>query len=369
VPAITQNLPTRIVAKSLLCMTATFLVALAALVLAGSAHAAEPVEPVSETPVVGTEPVEPVSETPVVGTEPVEPVSETPVVGTEPVEPVSETPVVSTEPVEPVSETPVVGTEPVEPVSETPVATAESVAEPIQEAPTPSAEPVKEAVAPVESIAEQTEELATPGKPSAEQATEAPTPPGASQGTGTPTNPASSVAGETSGSLIVAFPTGPSGGGPGEPPTGSGASAIAAFGALTRMTAAQRAGELRCELSGQASPLTENCSAAWLGRQSLLLASPDNLAMAAPGTAVAPAGAGGDVGYTGGSRSFIPSPGPSPSGAFGGSAAGGSGVATSGFFTLAGLLLLAGPRALRRLRLSCEPWLTAFFVLIPERPG
>jgi len=135
------------------------------------------------------------------------------------------------------------------------------------------------------------------------------------------------------------------------------------------MSAAQRAGELRCELSGQASSLTENCSAAWLGRQSLLLASPENLTTAAPGISVAPAGSGGDVGYTGGSRSFIPSPGPAPSGAFGGSAAGGSGVATSGFFTLAGLLLLAGPRALRRLRLSCQPWLTAFFVLIPERPG
>jgi len=40
-----------------------------------------------------------------------------------------------------------------------------------------------------------------------------------------------------------------------------------------------------------------------------------------------------------------------------------------GFLTLIGLLLLAAPRAMRRLRLSCEPWLTAFFVLIPERPG
>jgi len=345
VPAITQNPPTRIIAKSLLCMTATLLVALGALVLAGSAHAAEPAAPVSEAPVVSTEPSgEPVKETPGPSTEPTEPVSETPVVSTEPTEPVSETPVVSTEPVaEPIVETPA----PIEPI----------------------VEQVKEAVPPVESISEQAEELSTPGKPSTEQATEASTSLGTAQGAGTPTGPAGSVAGETSGGLIVAFPSGPSAGGPGEPPTGSGASAIAAVGAPTRMTAAQRAGELRCELSGQASPLTENCSAAWVGRQSLLLASPDNLATAAPGTAVAPAGGGGDVGYTGGSRSFVPSPGPAPSGAFGGSAAGGSGVATSGFFKLAGLLLLPGPRALRRLRLSCKPWLTAFFVLIPERPG
>ncbi|MCW3034427.1 MAG: hypothetical protein JWM60_2772, partial [Solirubrobacterales bacterium] len=70
-------------------------------------------------------------------------------------------------------------------------------------------------------------------------------------------------------------------------------------------------------------------------------------------------------------RPDTPSPGPAPGGAAGGVAAGGSGgaVGLSGFLTLAGLLLLAAPRALRRLRLSCRPYLTAFFVLIPERPG
>jgi hypothetical protein len=49
--------------------------------------------------------------------------------------------------------------------------------------------------------------------------------------------------------------------------------------------------------------------------------------------------------------------------------ASGSGTALSIFLTLAGLLLMAAPRAMRRLRLSCQPWLTACFVLIPERPG
>ncbi|HEY5046155.1 MAG TPA: hypothetical protein VII53_09900, partial [Solirubrobacteraceae bacterium] len=71
----------------------------------------------------------------------------------------------------------------------------------------------------------------------------------------------------------------------------------------------------------------------------------------------------------GGSRSVTPPPGQAPGGAFGGSATGGSGVALSSFSSLAGLLLHAAPRAMRRLRLSCRPWLTAFFVLIPERPG
>ena len=64
-----------------------------------------------------------------------------------------------------------------------------------------------------------------------------------------------------------------------------------------------------------------------------------------------------------------PPPGPAPSGASGGSAMGGSGLAFSAFLTLAGLLLLAAPRAMCRLRLSNRPLLTAFFVLIPERPG
>jgi hypothetical protein len=70
-----------------------------------------------------------------------------------------------------------------------------------------------------------------------------------------------------------------------------------------------------------------------------------------------------------GNRPVGPSPGPPPSGASGGAAVGGSGLAPPAFLTLAGLLLLAGSLAMRRLRLSSRPWLTAFFVLIPERPG
>ena len=58
-----------------------------------------------------------------------------------------------------------------------------------------------------------------------------------------------------------------------------------------------------------------------------------------------------------------------PSGAAGGSGAGGAAGLALAFLTLAGLLLVAPLRAMRRLRLSSAPWLTACFVLIPERPG
>jgi hypothetical protein len=63
-----------------------------------------------------------------------------------------------------------------------------------------------------------------------------------------------------------------------------------------------------------------------------------------------------------------PAPSPLPGGA-GGTTAAASGLGFSIFLTLAGLLLLAGPRALRRLRPWCEPWRMARFALIPERPG
>jgi hypothetical protein len=88
-------------------------------------------------------------------------------------------------------------------------------------------------------------------------------------------------------------------------------------------------------------------------------------------TAVGPSDQGDGGPATDGGRPITPSPGPAPGGAGGGVAAGASGgaVGLSGFLTLAGLLLLAAPRALRRLRLSRRPHLTAFFVLIPERPG
>ena len=80
---------------------------------------------------------------------------------------------------------------------------------------------------------------------------------------------------------------------------------------------------------------------------------------------------GGDLG----SRPMTPPPGPGPGspggagGAGGGAAAGsGSGSTSSAFFTLAGVLLQAAPRAMRRLLLAQSSWRTSFLVLIPERP-
>ena len=118
--------------------------------------------------------------------------------------------------------------------------------------------------------------------------------------------------------------------------------------------------------------MTDSCAAGWLSTQRFLSASPLGSATAAASLAAAPSGApagGVHDGSAAGSPPVSPPPGPAPSGASGGSAVGASGLALSGFLTLAGLLLLGAPRAMRRLRLSCQPRLTACFVLIPERPG
>jgi hypothetical protein len=118
--------------------------------------------------------------------------------------------------------------------------------------------------------------------------------------------------------------------------------------------------------------MTDNCTAGWLGTQRFLAASSMGFVRAAasltPTLAGAPAG-GGHGRSAVGSPPVSPAPGTAPSGASGGVAMGASGLALSGFLTLAGLLLLGAPRAMCRLRLSSQPWLTACFVLIPERPG
>ena len=169
--------------------------------------------------------------------------------------------------------------------------------------------------------------------------------------------------GTVSGSLAVV----PTVGGPAEPPGPPGAG-----GAPARMTAAQQARQFSCELSAIGGRARNSCSAAWIGTQRFLSASPMGVATVAASLAAgagSPAG-GGHGGTAVGSPPVNPSPSPPPApGGASGSAAGASGLALSGFLTLAGLLLLGAPRAMRRLRLSCQPWLTACFVLIPERPG
>jgi hypothetical protein len=63
-----------------------------------------------------------------------------------------------------------------------------------------------------------------------------------------------------------------------------------------------------------------------------------------------------------------PAPAPAPDGSSPSSAAA-AGVGFLIFLGLAGLLLLGGPSAARRMRLAGESYGVSAFVLIPERPG
>jgi outer membrane biosynthesis protein TonB len=241
--------------------------------------------------------------------------------------------------------------------------------------------------APIEApkVAEQPQELMSPGAPIGDHAREAastePTGGQAAESSSSSSAAASQNAASSDGASVSpsAEPSGAAIGllakGPSEPrgPSAPSGAPRAGAGASAGFAASQRTGELGCELSRLPVPGADSCTAGLLGAQSIRLASLTLATANIRPTASDPAGRGGgngdDGGSTGWGRSGSPSPGPAPSGAFGGSAAGSGGIGLSGFFTLAGLLLLAAPRALRRLRLSCQPWLTAFFVLIPERPG
>jgi hypothetical protein len=169
--------------------------------------------------------------------------------------------------------------------------------------------------------------------------------------------------------VSLAGPFNVGGQGAGGPSTDTGA---ASAGAAARMIAAHRLGELSCQLSGAGGRTSRSCAAAWLVAPRVLSDSPLGLttaaSLAAAVTGDSPTGGGRGGGSGMGNAPVSPTPGPAPSGASG-SMTGGSGTAPLTFLTLAGLLLLAAPRAMRRLRLSCQPWLTACFVLIPERPG
>jgi hypothetical protein len=141
--------------------------------------------------------------------------------------------------------------------------------------------------------------------------------------------------------------------------------------ALARTIAAQRAENFNRELGGLGSHSIDADTADGLDGPSLLSTSTAFVADLAGGvtsSAGAPAG-GRSGGSPGGSSPIGPPPGPTPGGTFSGAAGAGAGVAVSGFPMFAGHLMRGAPVAMRRLRLSFRPWLTAFFVLIPERPG
>jgi hypothetical protein len=154
------------------------------------------------------------------------------------------------------------------------------------------------------------------------------------------------------------------------PPPGGGPTAPAHAG----MTPVERAGGFSCELSQLSGQLTDNCTVGWLGTSRFAAAvAPSGLVTAASSLVAATISGTPSEGGHGGIAISSPPVGPPPSspspGGAAGAATGGSGVAPlSTFLTLAGLLLLGAPRVLRRLRLSCEPWLAGCFVLVPERP-
>jgi outer membrane biosynthesis protein TonB len=183
---------------------------------------------------------------------------------------------------------------------------------------------------------------------------------------------AHSAAAEESAAALLGLP--PTVGGPRTQASATPAAGVIAAGARAAMTAARRAGALSCQLTALGDRTTDDCTVGWLGGKRFS-ASPVGLIPEASSLAAAAtaglSGGGGHGGSSGGNAPVGPAPGPAPGGASGAAVGGGApgGVALSNLHTLAGLLLLSGPRAMRRLRLSCQPWLTACFVLIPERPG
>jgi outer membrane biosynthesis protein TonB len=390
---ITHNPSTRIVAKGLVCAGIVILALVGTLPFAGSASAAEAAPesagesstPVATLPLPAPEPgtpggltsePAPVSTTPggssteaaPEATTPTESTPETTAPSGSTTEPVpSETVPPETTPVTPIPEpTPVEPTPPVKSITEPVPVEVTLPAKPIAEAPPPSpvTTPVLETSTPLVAAAEATLSAAAPNATQLAGASTS-TPPPAVQApaiSGPVSSPATT---ELSSAVIGRLAMGAPGGGPRQPPGGAGAPT--SIEAPVRLSAAQRAGELSCELSGMAGSATKDCTAGWLSDQTFLSPSSEGFPSGTRPRTGPPAD--GYDAPVGGSHPMTPPPGPSPGGAVGGSATGASGVGVSGFFTLAGLLLLAAPRAMRRLRLSCQPWRTAFFVLIPERPG
>ncbi len=219
----------------------------------------------------------------------------------------------------------------------------------------PAVEPIKEAKeAPVaESIKEAMQVTATAGQGVAPAGN----------------NPATAVGPEVSsapnGPLTTTFPMIS-----GESQATSLTSSADAVALARRMIAAQRAESFNRALGGLGLSLTDTAGGldGPPGLLSVSAALVDGLSGEASSSMSARLG-GHSGGSPRGSSPIGPSPGPAPNGTFGGAAGGGAGIALSGFTTFTGHLLPGAPLALRRLRLSFQPWLTAFFVLIPERPG
>jgi hypothetical protein len=281
-----------------------------------------------------------------------------------------ETPVGET-PGEPTGETPAgetpVETQPVQPI------------EPVEEATPPPSEPVQETpvgTLPLES-AEKTPATAAEEPLTSKETSEE----GASGG-----SPAHS-----STLLAAAGPSDPSGRADAlgeQAPSGPPATAAAITAQIAEVSgqegsakvipvrsAGSQAGRFKCELSALGGNMTDNCTAGWLGAPREVSSAPTSAAVTAVSSlaaaAIANSPPGGHDGSGLGGPPLTSAPGSAPGGSSGaatGAGGGGSGTGVSTFLTLAGLLLLGAPRALRRLRLSFEPWLAGCFVLIAERP-
>jgi hypothetical protein len=354
-----------VLAKGPLCASVAVLVLLGTLLLAGGAHAAASAgEPAGETS--SSTPAEPTPE----ASSPTSPVVEPTPEASSPTSPVVEpTPEASspTPPVaEPAPETPTPTDPVVEPVSEAPTPTPAPVVDPTPEAPAlaPVVEPVKEVKeAPATDPTKETTEVPTV-KPTLEQGAGSPSSsPSATSSDATAAAP--EVSSAQGGPIAAVFPADVS-----EEVTTGAAESSASTAALARKIVAQRAEAFNRELGGLGSSLADGYTAPGLNdRRLLVVAIVDDLVAGTAGRPGAPVD-DDPGGSTGESPPIAPPPGPTPNGAFGGAAGGGSGVAPlAGFPAVAGHLLLGAPLAMRRLRLSFQPWLTAFFVLIPERPG
>ena len=360
----------------LLCLALMILALMITLVLATSAHA-DDLAPGSATTATDTQ--EPAASqnsaepAPAEGQSPVPAEGAPEGQGAEPAAPPEEA-TVATAPEEPAPvETPEApSAAPSAPVEQVPVASApeEAVApaevstEVTQDSPVETTEePASKTSASERAEAEDAGEagLSTPLRSSSLDATSVP------QLDGTRTDSATAEAPATSGAAlpVIAMIAGTEVEGP---PPGGGPTATAHAG----MTSAQRAGDFSCELSQLSGRLTDNCAVGWLGAPRFVSAGATDLVTAASSlvavTLAGPPSQGGHGGSAVSSPPVSPAPSPAPGGAAG-VATGASGIAPlSTFLTLAGLLLLGAPRVLRRLRLSCEPWLAGCFVLVPERP-
>ena len=360
---IVPNLPTRMVTKSLSCLGPLCLALVAAFSLLVVSASAEVTGPVAETGSAASTETTPVAQ----GTEQGEgagvgvPVAGSATGGAPPAAAETLPPASQPTPAPVAGETPP-ATQPASPPAQPPPPAAEPGPPPSQS--TPPTPPKEEVPTPValeapttpkvdEHVAEATTGTSATGSPPSAPAPRAAEPPyeGPVWFATTPQELPQLGASPVEGAGPSGGPGGPS------PPA-------------PRKASAQWPAQLGGELSALGLPMTGGPKTPWLSSQPLLAATPARLATEADLLENGPAGAGGVDGHSGsGAPPVTPGPGPAPGGAAGGASGGSGGIALSGLLPLAGLLLLAGPRAIRRLRLSCPPLLTSCFALIPERPG